>query len=216
MSALDTPIFINTKDRVSFLSRQVELLLCQGYTNLHIIDTGSTWPGMLEYQEKVGVPIYRCTPTENPHLALWNCEIFEKSGQTGCAFVYTDCDILPDCSPDWLQHLYGILDRHGDFPKAGLGLRIDDLPDHYPKKQQVIEWESQFWEKSVEHLLFEADIDTTLALYRPNSAWSMKALRTGGNFVARHLPWYSNPADLAPDEAHYFTNMSAGVGHWRL
>jgi hypothetical protein len=211
MSALETPIFINAKDRVSFLRRQVDLLRRQGYSNLHIIDTGSTFPDMLAYEETVGLPIYHCEPESNPHLALWNCGILEKSGKAGCAFVYTDCDILPDCDPDWLQNLYGVLDRHADFPKAGLGLRIDDLPDHYPRKDAVISWEAQFWQRSVEHLLFEADIDTTLALYRPDSAWTMKALRTGGNFVARHLPWYSNPAELSPDEAYYFAHMASGA-----
>lgn len=26
--------------------------------------------------------------------------------------------------------------------KAGFSLRLDDLPDHYDKKQEVIDWES--------------------------------------------------------------------------
>ena len=35
------------------------------------------------------------------------------------------------------------------YKKAGFGLRIDDLPDHYRLKQEVIVWESRFWRRIV-------------------------------------------------------------------
>ena len=51
--------------------------------------------------------------------------------------------------------------------KAGVALKIDDLPDHYSHKQEAINNEKIFWEKQLEKDVYDAPVDTTLALYRP-------------------------------------------------
>lgn len=214
-----TPIFICAKDRVMFLRRLVERLRQQGYNNIIVIDTGSTFPEMLDFLPRVdcggagGVAQIHDCP--NPHLALWTYGLLKIFNAEGGPFVYTDCDVLPDCPHDWIFRLGELLDRHPEFPKAGLGLRIDDLPDCYARKAEVIEWESKFWARQIEADAYDAPIDTTLALYRPGAVGLSRAIRTGGEYVARHLPWYSDSKNLAPDEAHYKANMAPGVGHWR-
>ena len=81
--------------------------------------------------------------------------------------------------------------------KIGFALRIDDfnedmIPGNYMDKPvNIYEWESQFWTSRIEDdecELYHADIDTTFCLMTKN-AWGPK-IRIGGNFTARHLPWY--------------------------
>jgi hypothetical protein len=80
--------------------------------------------------------------------------------------MHPDCDVVPDRSrpPDILQHLAGLLLRHADVAKAGLGLRMGDLPDCYSLKADVIAWESQFWEAEIAPGVFRADVDTTFCI----------------------------------------------------
>lgn len=210
-----TPIFINAKDRVTYLRRMIDRLKAQGYHNLYVVDTGSSWPSMIAYELSCPARVFSCQPGASPQLALWSCGVLESSGHGRSAFVYTDCDILTDCPDDWLAVLYSALDQHPEFPKAGLGLRIDDIPDHYSRKREVIAWEGQFWNKPMGGGLFEADIDTTLALHRPGTQWSMKAIRTGGDYQARHLPWYENSSQPSEEQTYYKSHMMGGVGHWR-
>lgn len=210
-----TPIFLCCKDRASYLKRVVDKLREQGYENIHLVDTGSSFPKMIDYELSCGLPVYRVSPQSQPHLALWNCNVLRDSGYGNAAFVYSDQDVLPDVPEDWLGKLYQVLDRHPEYPKAGLALRIDDLPDHYARKQEVISWEQQFWREEIEPGVWKADIDTTLALHRPGVEWSMKALRLAGDYQAKHLPWYSDSMNPTDEEIYYREHMAAGVGHWR-
>ena len=214
----NTPVFITTKDRLIYLKKLLSCLMGQGYGNLHIVDTGSTYPPMVEFLESCSLPVHRTAPTSEPQLAVWNCHIVDGSGKLGGFYVVTDCDVIPEGPDDWLERLGKLLNEHPEFPKAGLALRIDDLPDHYARKLEVVEWEGQFWKKVLAPDVYDAAIDTTLALYRPNVKWGhegTKAIRLGGAYTARHLPWYENSGSPSEEETYYKAHMQPGVGHWR-
>jgi hypothetical protein len=208
------PIFICAKDRNTMLKAVVDRLHEQGYDNLTIIDTGSTWPGMLEYLDACGVPVERVEVKVLPHRAIWSCGVLEKHGLVGKPYVYTDCDVMPDegCPDDWCERLAGLLEKYPKYAKAGLGLRIDDLPVCYDKAQRVRGWEARFWSNPLEWEVYEAEIDTTLALYRGGQAGFALGIRTGGKYVARHLPWYSDTANLSREDIYYRENRREG--HW--
>lgn len=212
-----TPIFINAKNRVSFLSQLIERFLADGFRNIHIVDSGSTYPPMLEYYKRISFACHCCNPQVLGHLALWNCGILVACGKSGAPYVYTDCDVLPDenCPSDWLEHLFALLEKYPQYPKAGLGLRIDNLPDCYARKQEVIHWESQFWTAPLEPDVYSAPIDTTLACYRTGAMGLSHAIRTGGKYVARHLPWYADSAQPTEEDAYYKAHMCGATGHWR-
>lgn len=212
-----TPIFINSKDRVSYLSRLIERLVSDGFRNIHIVDTGSTYPPMLEYYKKISFALHWCSPKTVGHNALWNCGILAGSGKSGAPYVYTDCDVIPDdaCPSDWLECLMHLLDKYPQFPKAGLGLRVDNLPSYYSRKQEVINWESQFWVDKLERDVYSAQIDTTLAYYRTGASGLSVAIRTAGNYMARHLPWYEDSSNPTEEEQYYKAHMTPGVGCWR-
>ena len=93
------------------------------------------------------------------------------------------------CPLDAVAHLHGLLERFPDYLKAGLGLKIDDLPDHYHLKQEVIRWETTLYGREITSGVFQADIDTTFAIYRPGTPYIVgPAMRSRGRYEARHLP----------------------------
>jgi len=151
-----------------------------------------------------------------PH-ALWGSGLLETLSVTG-RFILSDPDVVPteDCPDDAIEVLADALDQYPDRVKAGLGLRIDDLPDHYPRKAEVLAWERQYWETELAPELYDANVDTTFALYRPGLPFAYgPSARTGPPYLARHVPWYTDPARIAADEKFYY-ERAAGVTHWPL
>lgn len=140
----------------------------------------------------------------------------------GRHFVYTDPDVVPDdrCPFDAVERFGGLLRRFG-CTKAGFGLRIDDLPEHYQHRDVVIRWESRYWTTPVAPNVYRAPIDTTFALYQPHTkGFSFDAVRTGPPYIARHETWYLDPAALPEDELFYRTRLAAHTdesphtSHW--
>jgi hypothetical protein len=68
------------------------------------------------------------------------------------------------------------------------------------KTYNVVEWESQYWEKQINQQkfnmpIFEAEVDTTFCLINQryfSYEHNLTALRVGGNFTSIHLPWLKN------------------------
>jgi hypothetical protein len=109
------------------------------------------------------------------------------------------------------------LKKHPSIEKIGMGLKIDDLPEHYHNKRKVIEWERQFWKKIVERGVYDASVDTTFALYRPytnGAKWVAPAYRTGEPYVAHHMPWYENSSDPGEENLYYAEHARVGASHW--
>lgn len=210
------PIIINNYNRLTTLRLLISALERRGYKNLFIIDNSSTYPPLLEYYKTCPHTVFRLKKNVG-HLSLWRTDIYKRF--IGDYYVYTDSDIVPcdDCPDDFLDYFWGILKRKKYAAKVGFGLKIDDLPDHYDLKQSVIEWESKYWKYEVEEDLFLAPIDTTFALHRPyakkNANWYVEQYRTGGKYVAHHMPWYNNSSDLSPEEQYYINSCTKST-HW--
>jgi hypothetical protein len=212
----DIPIIINNKNRLTYLLQLINWLEKNGYSNIYIIDNASTYPPLLEYYSKTKYHVFRLKKNVGK-LALWESGIIKQFIKD--YYVYTDPDVVPieDCPSDILQTFMNALNMFPGFEKAGFGLKIDDLPDHYEQKKKVIEWEKKFWEKPIIENLFDAEIDTTFALYRPytnGAIWIQRACRTGGQYVARHLPWYEDTAHPTEEDAYYMAHIKGGISHW--
>lgn len=213
MNSNQIPIIINSFNRLTCLKEQLSVFEEKLSNPIIILDNNSTYEPLLEY--------YKTLPHEIIYLgnnfgheALW------KSGQInrfrGGHYVYTDPDVvlIEECPSDVIEHMLNIMQRYPKFLKLGLGLKIDDLPDHFPHKASVIGWEQQFWNTQLEPGLFKADIDTTFALHDPrqNQAWA-RTFRTGHPYMARHTTWYLDPNNLPEDEIFYKTAIKTTT-HW--
>ena len=200
----DIPVIINNYNRISYLHRLLDWLEKAEMRNIYIIDNASTYPQLLEYYKNTKHIIIKLSANIG-YKALWDTSI--HLWFKGLPYIYTDSDILPidECPLDAVKFLQEILRTHKGISKVGFGLKIDDIPDFYPKKSDVIKWEIKFWDTPISENLFKADIDTTFALYRASSVkqqWG-KTIRTGGNYMARHLPWYEDPDTVTEEELFY-------------
>lgn len=218
-SAFDIPIIINNRNRLQFLK---ELLLClssRGYENIYILDNDSTYPPLIDfYSQECFFKVYKLGKNLG-HLALWESGIIDQFKND--YFVYTDPDILIDqnCPSNFMEVFLDILKKYPLVEKVGFSLRIDDLPDTFDMKQQVVNWEKQFWKKKIADNppLYKAAIDTTFALYRPyylvGGHLQSPNIRVGEPYIAKHMPWYNDSSNLSEEEIYYIQHSETST-HW--
>lgn len=208
------PIIINNFNRLQYLQKQIDWLLSCGLKNIHIIDNASTYAPLLEYYKKIPATVYMLDKNIG-HNALWRTHLYQRFGKY--YHVYTDPDLLPsEHTPNnFMNHFKELLDKYPEIQKVGFGLITDDLPDHYPKKEEVIIWEKQFATNEIEPGVYRSKIDTTFALYRPGAfmqCWE-HTLRTSAPYVLRHMPWYENPNDM-DEETDFYKSKISEVSSW--
>lgn len=210
------PIVINNFNRLTYLQLLIQSLEKRGYFNIYIIDNHSTYPPLLDYYNNCPYTVFRLGKNLG-FRSLWRCELYELFKRS--FYVYTDSDIVLDdlCPNDFMQVFANALKKHPTCMKVGFGLRIDDLPAHYKNRDKVLEHESQFWSKPIDDLFYEAEIDTTFALYRPycygHADGRHKMLRSGKPYLAKHAPWYVDSDNLSEEEKYYALSCSQET-HW--
>lgn len=213
MDFFSIPIFIISYNRVTDLKRCIYRYEQDGYKNLIILDNKSTNEELLSFYKETAYKVIHL-PENYGHLAFWNCGLFTDVIANDY-YVVTDPDILPDdeCPGNYVEFFYNILQDYPDKTKAGFSLKLSDLPDEYPFKWDVIRYESFFYEARIwtdNQKLYDADIDTTFALYAPNPDFKsdtvafVNAIRTGSPYVAKHLSWYIIPKALTGEQSSYF------------
>jgi hypothetical protein len=248
------PIVINSYNRVSCLKRLVEFFHSLDQHNIIILDNNSTHPPLLRYYQELeaarksstcGMALCPATHSDHGalvvrlrqnlgHRALWLSGIGEALDIFTSYYLYTDPDILPvDGFPrNFVAIFLRILLEYPTATKVGCALKIDDLPDSYVFKKEVIRWEEEFWSDwrvlplppSLAWLekdrinptkIYQGDIDTTFAIYREgtyNHTYG-PAIRVGGRFEARHLPWYSDSTHPTQEDT-YYTATAQESGFW--
>jgi hypothetical protein len=213
---VQVPVFIPVRDRVTPLRSLVDWLERAGHQEIWLIDNASTYEPLLEYLARTPHHVVRSAANLG-HRSPWLTGSVQRRAH-GCHFVVSDPDVVPDPQAplDAVAHFRALLDRHPEVDKVGFGLRIDDLPDWYPLADAVRRWEARFWDREVEPGVFRADIDTTFALYRPLDRRhdESRALRTGSPYVARHEPWYTDPAALSEEDRYYRAHADVTVSNW--
>lgn len=202
----EIPIIINNFNRLEYLQKLLDGLEQRGYQNIHILDNQSTYTPLLDFYKTTKYKVHFLDKNYG-FRALWKSKLYHKF--KGNFFVYTDSDleILEDCPNDFLEYFREELIKNRFFSKIGFSLKIDDLPDHYSLKDEVIKWETQFY-KNKKGNLYKAAVDTTFALYRPFSFKHLRSkhancYRTALPYQMRHLPWYVDHNNLSEEELFY-------------
>lgn len=215
-SSFSVPIVINNCNRLTYLKQLLDWLKANNYNNIYILDNASTYPPLLEYYKNCPYKVIHLGANIG-YLALWKNEFFNTIKNN--YYVYTDPDVVPgkDCPGDLVFKLYEVLNQYNEIEKAGAALIINDLPDHYTSKQEVIAVESKYWKKELEKDIYDAPVDTTFALYRPlafGNAEECKAYRVGGKYSIHHLPWYEDTAHPTEENVYYKSKMIKGTSVW--
>lgn len=207
-SGADIPIVINNFNRLTTLRRLVGSLEKRGLTNIHILDNGSTYPPLLEWYGQCPYEVIMLQRNLG-FKALWKDR---KLRRRFCRdyYIYTDSDVMlsDDCPEDVADRLFRLLrDKYRRAFKLGLALRVDNIPDGFRHKREVIAWESRYNSPANADGLHRAPTDTTFALYRPHAGLSRsryaEAYRTVHPYAILHLPWYQDSANPDSEERYY-------------
>lgn len=213
------PVLLNSFNRLGCLRRLIAWLQEAGYVNLYVIDNASTYPPLLDYLTWLRngrATVIRLPKNFGPRV-LWRQRLLSRMG-IETEYIYTDPDVVParECPRDLIGKLQSVLADHPNVGKAGVGLRLDDLPSWYQHKAAAISWERQFWVRPAGPGLFHAPVDTTFALYRPGGSRGRGGIRTGWPYVAAHEGWYLNSAWPSEEDLFYNRTVTPGVSHWSM
>jgi len=216
------PIVILNKDRLEPLKLLVDAMRSRDYNNIIVIDNQSTYQPLLDWYKESGLDVFyndiEATKFDNGTFYRLSYELQHPKFASIIQdyYVFTDSDVVPvESIPyDFIDNMISIVNKY-QLHKVGLGLKIDDLPN-VATTEHVVNTESQYWTNRLddEYVLFKAPVDTTFAVYAPNTLpiWSDFSLRMGGDYVAKHMPWYYDTNNLPEDELYYLTHLQYGRG----
>lgn len=224
------PIFIITHNRLEILKRSVDSYekFISHPIRIIFFNVASTYQPTLDYmasKEKEGCKIY--TSKINNHKLVINAIKDYLHHHPQCEYyVVTDPDIeLDDVNDDILDFYIHVLNTTG-VNSVGPMLRIDDIPDYYPRKQNVIDGHGhQFWKrpryrihyKNNKFSFIHCNTDTTFQLASrkniPSNFPNGNSIRCLSPYSARHLDWYLDPNNLPPCQKYYAQECS-NTSHW--
>lgn len=197
------PVFVIARDQLTWLLNTVEWIRKLDHiSEIVILDNNSSYPPLLDWYSQTDCIVHRFSENLGKKV-LWLKDMVPDKH-----FVLTDPDLEPISDiADVIVKFHSVMDRHKDFDKVGSSLKFDDV-----ENQEVVDWESKFWNLEVEKDVYKANLDTTFAFYRPNTPYSIhKSLRVAGKYTLRHLPWYSDKPD---DYYYYRDNIDTRYTHW--
>lgn len=234
------PIFIITCDRLEVLKRSMQSYYDCIKTPFKIIilDQGSTFEPTVKFIDRLeseGAKVYRWEENlndgEKRNLRRDDKKISSDiqdyfKDHPASNYVVTDPDIFfEDVSGDILEAYSYLLKHLPQITIAGPMLRIDDIPDHYPKKTKVISsgWHKNFHARPVKTIDYKgeqikyvfAPIHTTFGMFRAGYHWMghRGAVRALMPYAAKHLDWYLDPENLTEDQEYYMKHASVN-SHW--
>lgn len=209
------PIIITVRDRLTDLQSLLTWLDNVGQQEVWLCDNASTYPPVVKFLSETRHHVVYNNQNLG-HRAPWLSGLVAELGAER-PFVVTDPDVVPcaTCPSDALDYFADTLQVHHDLDKVGFSLRIDDLPNHYRHRDDVIAWERQFWVNQFKPGFFFAPIDTTFAMYRPGIGHqNSRALRTQPPYEAHHMPWYENTSDPTPEQQYYIAHADRLISNW--
>ncbi len=211
---MNIPVFIICRDRLEPLKKLIKWCEDESLKNIYLIDNASTYLPLLEYYKSTPHEVIRLDRNVG-HISPWSTGIVDIYAP-GIPFIISDPDVIPSPQSHGAVKFFAhLLNKYPERRKVGFGLRIDNIPNHYTLKEHVVAWEKQFWVSKVERDVYDAEIDTTFALYRPKTPYVLgPALRTGGKYVAMHEPWYLDSAKVNDEVKYYRSHANTMVGTW--
>lgn len=215
------PVLINNFNRLDTLKIQIGWL--KSLTRrvwIIILDNASEYPPLLSFYNQL---------ESDPEVHV--VRLGYNSGMEGLQkavsslaeipyLVVTDPDLIPYPSTplDILDRMQAALEAFPEIGMVGASLEIADIPEYYPLRDRVQDWESRFWPPAAEALGdygFRAWVDTTFAMYRQGvDVLDIEpAMRLDRPYVLKHVDWYVAPGQLS-DEQLFYARVSQPIASW--
>jgi len=193
---------------------------------VYIVDNGSTYKPLLDFYKNnpfKNVKVIKCKENnmkKNVEEFL-NREIHKQYKH----YCVSDPDIspLPDTPFNFLDIFKSVIEDYG-YDHVGFALKLDDLPDWYPKKGNAIAWEQQFSEKPLminydgeQYQGYEAPIDFTFSMWSSKKGgWGYPIDRDRWHsslrvLEAHHLGWYLPEQAPNKEMANYYKTARTSV-----
>lgn len=239
------PIFIITCDRLEVLKKSMQSYHDCIKTPFEIVicDQGSTFEPTVEFIEKMesnGTIVYRWK--ENLNIGRKKNKRRDDAGLSEniqdyfknhpkSNYIVCDPDVLLDnVDGDILEVYTHLLNIMPKIVTVGPVCRIDDIPDCYPLKKELLSKERgqvkayflwtqhtiNYKGKQVKYIFDR--IDTGFGMLRAGTRWQriksgIEAIRTFKPYSAKHLSWYICPENLSEDQRYYMQHASKNA-HW--
>ena len=230
------PIFIISCDRLKSLKKTIKSYYNYIETPFEIVirDNGSTFEPIIEFLkdlESKRIKVYwaeKVTNQEGLNALDENIQdYFRTHPKTN--YIVTDNDIaLDNVEGDILEVYSYLLGTISEINVVGTMLRIDDIPNCYPYKKDLINGKRGLHKmfhlaprhtinyKGKEIKYISAFIDTTFGMYRKGTHWhrGQRGIRTCSPYSSKHLDWYICPENLTDDQKYYMEHSSKAISHW--
>ncbi|HKU01137.1 MAG TPA: tetratricopeptide repeat protein [Paraburkholderia sp.] len=214
------PVLIPTFNNATYLRRMIAQLHAKGMRNITVVDNASSAPAMLDYLDSIQdtVSVVRLEHNVGPRAITQSEIILQRLPEIFCV-TDPDLELNSELPESFLLDLIDATETL-KIGKAGFALDISQ-PELMDEKAlaiaqsdgvntyNLIEWEARFWQHRIGTTangdpIFHAPIDTTFAVYNKRYFQREKhlsAVRFGGRYTCRHLPWYKeNGLDAAEDQ----------------
>jgi hypothetical protein len=197
-------IVINNRNRLTTTKKMVNDLLNRGSSNIIIIDNDSNYQPLLNWYESISDSIKIHRGRNYGHYALFQSGILDQINDDWCFYTDSDIELNPNMPDNYQQIMLDLAIKY-NYNKIGLALQIDNIPDHYMFKDQVLRNEHPWWQKKVIDNVYQADTDTTFCLIKKCDQFN--SLRIAGDFTCMHTPWYLDLYNLSEEEQFYHDNL---------
>lgn len=207
------PVYLICYNRVSYLRQMVTSLEAKGCHNIVLVDNHSTYPPLLEYYQSV--PYKKIMLDRNwGHMVFWKAPELAPYRQSFYVVSDPDLALTEECPDDFLEVFFHYLRKYPFVNKVGFSIKLDDLPANGVFGEQVIAEEKKFYQTKIERNLYCSSIDTTFALYVPDSIYKQGRFymgpRTAAPYEVRHLPWYRIKGDVTEEDRYYSAHKITG------
>jgi GT2 family glycosyltransferase len=157
---LTIPVIIINFNQLFYLKQLLSFLKERKFKNIVIIDNNSSFQPLLDYYEEIKseITLYQMDDNYGHMVFFENPSLYAKYAKA--YYIVTDADIVPnDHTPqNFVQMFMRWIDEDLYARKVGFALKLSDIPDYYPLKEKVLNWEKKFWNHQLDKNVFRADI----------------------------------------------------------
>jgi hypothetical protein len=186
-----------------------DLFRLNGNSNITIIDNASTYPPLLDWYDefKKDISIIRNPTNLGPWTFFYGGNYNDVKEEY---YIYSDADLElnPKMPYNWQEIMIEHINKYDK--KASLALRLDDIPDSYEFKNNIIDHQSVCWYDTGIPDLYGAITDMTFSMDRKSKGHRYDSMRLAGNFSCRHIPWYIDFNNISDEEMYYLQNINPG------